>query len=141
MAAGFLGGAFSHLDTPEYRRLSHTLSFAVNLAAFSAMLMFVALKTPGKRRRLAPTEKWAPFAVLVAASLLIMVDLTRHILLDASVAVGSLHMFNSDGSLTAAGKIGQLSSWVGNVLLFVGLVWYVLPPRACAAQHVYRGGL
>lgn len=105
------------------------------------MLMFVALKTPGKRGNLLPVERWAPFAVLVAASLLVMVDLTRHILLDADVAVSSLHMFYPDGSLTAAGKIGMMASWVGNILLFVGLVWYVLPARACCAQHGYKPGL
>lgn len=105
------------------------------------MLMFVALKTPGKRGILQPAERWAPFAVLVTASLLVMVDPTRHILLDADVAVSTLHMFNADGSLTAAGKIGQLASWVGNVLLFVGLVWYVLPAKACCAQHEYKPGL
>jgi len=141
VAAGFLGGAFSNLNTPEYRQLSHTLGFAVNLAAFSSMLMFVAVKTPGKRRRLPPVEKWAPFAILVVASLLLMVDPTRHILLDSSIAVDALHMFNPDHSLTPAGKIGQGSTWVGNVLLFGGLVWYVLPPRPCGVPQMYKDGL
>lgn len=136
-----LGPAFSHLDTAESRRLSHTLSFAFNLAAFSAMLMFVAIKTPGKRGKLSPMETWAPFATLVVASSLIMVDLTRHILLDGNVAVKTFHMFNPDGSLTPAGKIGQLSTWTGNILLFVGLVWYVLPAKPCRTVSLHKDPL
>lgn len=138
-----MGPAFSYLDTTESRRLSHTLSFAFNLAAFSAMLMFVALKTPGKRRHLPALQTWAPFTVLLLASLLILVDLTRHILLDANMYSETLHMFNEDESLTPAGRTGQLTTWIGNALLLVGLIWYVLPakPCPCYAYDVHVDGL
>lgn len=101
--------------------------FAFNLAAFSSLLTFVAVKTPAKRRSLPPLKRWGPFIGLTVASLLVMVDLTRHVLLDAHLFVQELHMFNEDGSLTPAGRCGVLATWVGNILLIISLVWYVLP--------------
>lgn len=115
------------------RRLAHTLMFAFNLASFSSLLTFVAIKTPGKRQGLPALERWGPFLGLLVATLLIMVDLTRHILLDASLFIAQLHMFMPDGSLTFAGKLGMYSTWGGNVLLLLSLVWYVLPPRQSSA--------
>jgi len=109
------------------RRLAHTLMFAFNLAAFSSLLTFVAVKTPGKRGHLSALRCWSPFLGLLLASLLIMVDLTRHILLDAELFIAQLHMFNPDMSLTLAGKIGVWSTWLGNFLLLVSVIWYVLP--------------
>mmetsp|Transcript_30279 Transcript_30279/g.64446 ORF Transcript_30279/g.64446 Transcript_30279/m.64446 type:complete len:134 (+) Transcript_30279:93-494(+) len=125
------------MDTLGSRRLAHTLSFAVNLAAFSSMLTFVAVKTSGKRSGVEhPLERWGPFLGLLIASLLVMLDLTRHILLDAGLFIAALHMFNPDGSLTAAGRIGQLGAWVGDLLLFVSLLWFVLPTRRRTAGEI-----
>mmetsp|Transcript_46616 Transcript_46616/g.131200 ORF Transcript_46616/g.131200 Transcript_46616/m.131200 type:complete len:128 (-) Transcript_46616:177-560(-) len=118
------------------RRLAHTLTFAINLASFASLLTFVVIKTPAKRGHLPILERWAPFLCLVVASLLIMTDLTRHILLDADLFVKQLHMFNPDMSLTLAGSIGRYSSWAGNALLFASLLWFVLPARPTADRDV-----
>lgn len=127
MLAASLGPTFQHLDGMGSRKLAHTLMFAFNLAAFSSLLTFVAVKTPGKRGHLAFARRWGPFFGLVFAASLIMVDLTRHICLDAGMFPEQLHMFNPDMSLTLAGRLGMYSTWVGNILLMVSLVWYVLP--------------
>lgn len=111
------------------RRLAHTLMFAFNMASFASLLTFVAIKTPGKRGHLGPLECWGPFVGLAVAALSVMVDLTRHILLDAELFIATLHMFNPDGSLTPAGRLGMWSTWIGNGLLLVSMVWYVLPAR------------
>lgn len=108
------------------------------MAAFSAMLTFVAVKTPGKRKPLPAWERWGPWLVLLTAALLLMIDPTRHILLDASMYIHELHMFNPDGSLTPAGRIGQLSTWIGDALLIVGLVWFVLPLRREASAIPFK---
>mmetsp|Transcript_103400 Transcript_103400/g.267445 ORF Transcript_103400/g.267445 Transcript_103400/m.267445 type:complete len:140 (+) Transcript_103400:258-677(+) len=131
-----MGPAFDHLDSMASRRLAHTLMFSFNLAAFASLLTFVGVKTPGKRAGLPMFERWGPFLGLLVASLLVMVDLTRHILLDAELFISALHMFNADGSLTAAGRIGMLSTWIGNGLLIVSLIWFVIPvsPRAQEQQ-------
>mmetsp|Transcript_58819 Transcript_58819/g.165969 ORF Transcript_58819/g.165969 Transcript_58819/m.165969 type:complete len:111 (-) Transcript_58819:79-411(-) len=91
------------------------------------MLTFVALKTPGKRGHLPADTRWGPFVGLVVATMLVMIDPTRHILLDASMFIKQLHMFNPDGSLTCSGRIGQLGAWIGNILLFASLIWFILP--------------
>mmetsp|Transcript_50 Transcript_50/g.131 ORF Transcript_50/g.131 Transcript_50/m.131 type:complete len:138 (+) Transcript_50:147-560(+) len=130
-----MGPAFEHLDGMGSRRLAHTMMFAVNLAAFSSLLTFVAVKTPGKRAGISGAlERWGPFLGLLSAALLVMVDLTRHILLDAGLMISTLHMFNADGSLTPAGRTGMVSTWVGNGLLVLSLVWFVLPVRRSPPQ-------
>jgi len=127
--AASLGPVFGQMDGVGSRHLAHTLMFGFNLAAFSALLTFVAIKTPGKRGHLPAWKCWAPFLGLLLASMLVMVDLTRHVLLDADMMVETLHMFNADGSLTSAGSIGMWSTWIGNGLLLVSMVFYVLPAR------------
>lgn len=123
------------------RRLAHTLMFALNLAAFSSLLTFVAVKTPAKRGHLAFPWCWGPFLGQLLASLLIMVDLTRHVLLDAELFAAELHMFNPDMSLTRAGKIGMYSTWLGNFLLLVSVVWYVLPARSNRPRETFAAPL
>mmetsp|Transcript_40436 Transcript_40436/g.112317 ORF Transcript_40436/g.112317 Transcript_40436/m.112317 type:complete len:130 (-) Transcript_40436:24-413(-) len=123
------------------RKLAHTLSWGLSLAAFTSMLTFVAVKTPGKRGHLPALSCWGPFVALLVGVLLAMCDLTRHIFLDAGIFIKALHMYNPDGSLTFAGRFGQVSSWIGNITLFVALIWYVLPtPRPAAAQARAAGG-
>mmetsp|Transcript_40584 Transcript_40584/g.128945 ORF Transcript_40584/g.128945 Transcript_40584/m.128945 type:complete len:143 (-) Transcript_40584:62-490(-) len=122
-----LGPTFQNMDSPGSRKLSHTLSWGLSLAAFTSMLTFVAVKTPGKRGHLPPLRRWGPFLGLLVGVLLAMFDLTRHIFLDAGLFISTLHMFNPDGSLTPAGRFGQLGAWIGNITLFACLVWFVLP--------------
>lgn len=66
---------------------------------------------------------------LLGAVLLLMIDLTRHILLDAGLLISTLHMFAADGSLTLAGKLGMWSTWIGDAILLGSLIWYVLPAK------------
>jgi len=101
----------------------------MDLATFSSMLTFVALKTPGKRGHLPLLRRWGPFLGLLLGAVLIMVDLTRHVCLDAGMAGENWNMFEEDGSLTPAGRVGFWATWIGNALLLISLVCYVLPAR------------
>jgi len=101
----------------------------MNLAIFSGLLTYVGLKTPAKRSHLAPCLRWSPFMLLFLAATLSMVDLSRHVFLDSGMFIEQLHMFEDDGSLTAAGRLWQISSWVGGVLQFLALIWFVMPAR------------
>eukprot|EP00440_Ansanella_granifera_P044231 gb/GFBE01047935.1/.p1 GENE.gb/GFBE01047935.1/~~gb/GFBE01047935.1/.p1 ORF type:complete len:147 (+),score=16.98 gb/GFBE01047935.1/:1-441(+) len=131
-----MGGAFEHLDTVGSRQLAHTLTFALLLASFSSMLTVVALRTPAKRVSLPCLPRWAPFLGLCLACLLVMIDPTRHVFLDAGLYVGTLRMFHPDGSLTPAGNIGKYGAWLGNFLLFVSMLCFVLPASAGASEEV-----
>lgn len=131
------------MDSAGSRKLAHTLSWGLNLAAFSSMLTYVAVKTPSKRGLLPFDERWGPFLCLVIATILVMIDPTRHIFLDAGMFVSTLHMYNPDGTLTPSGRIGQLGAWIGNILLFASLVWFVLPggcgrTQTSQSQQQYR---
>lgn len=124
-----MGGAFQRFDSAEYKQLAHTLTFSVNLAAFASLLTFVAVKTPSKRAHYRGFMRWGPWVGLAVAAAMVMFDLTRHIFLDAGLFIQQLHMYNSDQSLTIAGRVGMLTTWLGNALLIVSLIWFVLPPK------------
>mmetsp|Transcript_83839 Transcript_83839/g.219009 ORF Transcript_83839/g.219009 Transcript_83839/m.219009 type:complete len:86 (-) Transcript_83839:89-346(-) len=56
---------------------------------------------------------------------MVLLDLTRHVLLDQNVAPVHLHMYNKDGSLTAVGELGMYCTWCGVVLLVIGTGWFL----------------
>uniref|UniRef100_A0A7S4RTK4 Uncharacterized protein n=1 Tax=Alexandrium monilatum TaxID=311494 RepID=A0A7S4RTK4_9DINO len=118
------------------RKLAHTMSCGLSLAAFSSMVTYVALKTPAKRSHLPCPIRWGPFLGLILGTLFAMFDLTRHIFLDAGLFIATLHMYNPDGSLIFAGRFGQVSSWVGNIILLVAMVWFVLPDGGHSRPHL-----
>lgn len=64
-----------------------------------------------------------------------MLDLTRHILLDAGISTEQLLMFNDDHSLTVAGRSGLWATRLGNMLLFASLVWFVLPAQLGSTSY------
>merc|ERR1712085_24355 len=124
------GGVFARMDSLGARNLAHTLTFSIDMAAFSSMLTFMGIKTPAKRGHLPALRKWGPFFGMLLASLMILVDLVRHVVLDAGVVPpGVLNMFNSVGSLAPAGLVGTVCTWLGNILLVISLICYVLPSK------------
>jgi hypothetical protein len=62
-------------STAAANALAHTITFAINLAIFTNMCHWLFNK--GKKQA---------FYVMIIATVLIMVDLTRHVLMDAKVA-------------------------------------------------------
>lgn len=62
---------------------------------------------------------------MVIAAMLVMTDLTRHILLDAGLFEDALAMNDPNGGLSLAGRIGRATSWCGFILLFVSVAFFV----------------
>lgn len=56
---------------------------------------------------------------------MMLLDLTRHVLLDQNIAPQLLHMYNSDHSLTVVGQLGVICTWVGVGLLVIGTAWFL----------------
>jgi len=106
------------------RRLSHTITWGINLAMYSNMIQFMySHGGPAK----SGIHSYGPVLLMVVAMLLMMADLTRHILLDADVS--TLYMFQAnpdtgEQELTTVGILGVASTWLGVALMFISIAWY-----------------
>jgi hypothetical protein len=99
--------------------------WGLHLGALGALSVYMGVRTPVTRRHVSPLWRWVPFAMVLLGTLLVLFDLTRHLLLDQNLFGRELHMFNSDGSLTPVGRFGVAGTWTGLVLLIFGTCWFV----------------
>jgi len=127
LVAGLLGMA--QLSTVSSRALSHAASFGLNIGMFGALLPQLAGRTAARRGDLPPCRRWAPFCMVVLGAALVMLDLTRHMLLDLGYGDHVLPMYKEDGSLTAVGKAGVVCTWSGVALIFVGVAMLTDIPK------------
>lgn len=105
--------------------MTHSLTWGLHLGALGSLAAYIFTRTPGDRASCGPLARWAPFACVVLGSLLMLFDLTRHMLLDKDIAPKALHMYNEDGSLTAVGRFGMVATWIGVALLVFGTGWFL----------------
>jgi hypothetical protein len=70
--------------------------------------------------------------MVVVGSVLIMVDTTRHMLLDHGGVIAQpekIAMYNNDGSLSPVGQFCQRCTVVGLVMLLSGMLWFLDFPK------------
>ncbi|CAK0836058.1 unnamed protein product [Prorocentrum cordatum] len=120
-----LAACAAGVSTAKTRAVSHSLSWGLHIGALGALAVYVFARTPGDRVSSHPLIRWAPFVLVVLGSLMVLLDLTRHVLLDQNIAPVHLHMYNKDGSLTAVGEMGMYCTWCGVVLLVIGTGWFL----------------
>lgn len=120
--------------------MSHSLSWGVHVGALGALAAYVFARTPGDRATSTPLLRWAPFVLVVLGSLMMVLDLTRHVLLDQDIAPVHLHMYNKDGSLTAVGALGMYCTWFGVLLLVIGTGWFLNYQEKIHSEFVYYQG-
>lgn len=106
------------------RSLSHTITWGINLAMYSNMIQFMHFHGGPARSGI---HSYGPVLLMFVAMILMMADLTRHILLDADVS--TLYMFQAnpvtgEQELTWAGTLGVASTWLGVTFMFVSIAWY-----------------
>jgi len=110
--------------------------FGLNLGLFVVMAMYVYMKS-AKKAQDDMVLKWGPLALVVTGALLVMVDLTRHVLLDLDLAGEELAMYaadKDDGSLSTVGVIGVTCTWIGVACIATGIGWFVdLPGKISKA--------
>eukprot|EP00929_Paragymnodinium_shiwhaense_P058192 TRINITY_DN29141_c0_g1_i1.p3 TRINITY_DN29141_c0_g1~~TRINITY_DN29141_c0_g1_i1.p3 ORF type:complete len:135 (+),score=7.72 TRINITY_DN29141_c0_g1_i1:345-749(+) len=126
LLATIAGPALQGVSTGESRVLAHSLSFGLNLSMFTSTLTYMAVKTPLKRGRLPFFLKWGPWFLMLAAMCLVMIDLTRHVVLDAKLGGSALWMYRKGEHLTTTGWIGVVSTWIGMACLFASVLWFML---------------
>jgi len=77
--------------------------------------------------------KWGPFICVVVGAMMVMFDLTRHVLLDLGLAGEEMAMYaNDEGALSPVGLIGVTCTWVGLVFVMSGIAWYANLPSKLA---------
>lgn len=95
---------------------SHHFTIGADIVLFGAMIAYVATHSkPGK---------WGPLAMISFGSLLLLIDPTRHVLLDHDgvfFKTESIAMYNDDGTLSLAGRTCQICTVSGLLLLFMGI--------------------
>lgn len=104
LVAGILGIA----ATAAARELSHTISFAVTLAMMTNLIQYFTVK----RSAVVGThlQKYGPVYLLGLATVLIMADLLRHVLMDSGV-VENMGMFRDGCESEALFGFDCLSVW------------------------------
>jgi len=108
---------------------SHHFTFGANLVLFGYLIWQVGKTTVRASR------SWIPFVVIVLGCLLVLVDTSRHILLDHGGVFFEpqvLAMYTPTG-LSSIGRTCQWTTIIGLVLLFVGLAsFFQLPAKIYA---------
>ena len=92
---GLIGAA----STAAANALAHTITFGLNLAIFSNMCQFIyhSIKVSPARSHF---SNWAPFYLMVLATILVMIDLVRHVLQDSRTFLLTTPTGNSLGIRT-----------------------------------------
>jgi len=129
----FLGGA-AEFFTPKARAIGHALFWGLNLGLFAVAALYLYTQTPKVRAAEPLALKWGPFICVVLGAFLVMLDLTRHCLLDLGLAGEELAMYTDDGDLSTVGMTGVTCTWIGVVLISIGFSWWVNLPNKIAKQ-------
>lgn len=137
MILGVVLGGAAEFFTPKARAIGHAMFWGVNFGLFVVVSNYLLMKAKKDEENLA--VKWGPFTLVTLGALLVMVDLTRHVLLDLELAGEELAMYNDDGGLTKVGQIGVMCTWIGVTMVATGVMWFAnLPAKVLkAAQDIF----
>jgi len=110
LLAGLFSG-LARINTPATRSFTHAITFGVDLAVFTNIVQYAYAKTLKTRKDKQPfCRKWGPFNCLLAATILTMADLARHLVNDAW---GTACTSTDSGDTLAICKAGQTESCNG----------------------------
>lgn len=111
--------------TPGAKAIAHSIMLGLHFGALTAICIYLFIKTPTKRSMYSPFMRWLPFVACVVGSILVILDLIRHFVLDQSVAPQHLRMFNDEGFLTPIGRAGVACTWTGIALLILSVGYFL----------------
>lgn len=127
---GLLSGAV----TASARALGHYISFGITLSLMIAVNSYILYCAIKKRSRLPHIKKFGPFYLTVAAGILIMADLVRHVLQDVNIwkegpwpGSSQYRAGCENENITCLSAVGVVFTIVftysGFLLLFAGTMW------------------
>lgn len=132
MVLGAVLGGAAEFFTPKARAIGHALFWGLNFGLFVVVSAYMVMKAKQDEQNLA--LKWGPFTLVTLGALLVMVDLTRHVVLDLGLAGEELAMYTDKGDLSEVGVIGVVCTWVGVIFVASGIAWFAnLPAKVLKA--------
>mmetsp|Transcript_9044 Transcript_9044/g.20106 ORF Transcript_9044/g.20106 Transcript_9044/m.20106 type:complete len:118 (+) Transcript_9044:605-958(+) len=108
--------------------------WGLHVGLLGALCFYVWHRTPLTRGDCKTSAaKWGPSVMLVMGSIMVMFDLTRHVILDQGF-LPVLAMFAPDGSLTPVGVLGVVLTWTGFAFVILSMAWYAGYPEWLAEK-------
>mmetsp|Transcript_87472 Transcript_87472/g.245587 ORF Transcript_87472/g.245587 Transcript_87472/m.245587 type:complete len:136 (-) Transcript_87472:96-503(-) len=117
-------GAGGNMASDANREKSHHFTFGADIVLFTGLTVFMVLKASQKS---AGRQHWAPALAVALGSVLIMLDPTRHVLLDHGgvwFSESSLSMYSDYPQLSPIGRFCQIATILGLALLMTGVIWF-----------------
>lgn len=124
-------GAGSSVSSEGNKAISHHFTWGADLVLFAAVIWLVYTKTEPRGDENG-RSRWLPFLLTCLGCVMMLVDPTRHLLLDHGgviCAPEDLVMYADNGGLTTLGKVGRWSTIMGLVFLLVGVLWVLRFPE------------
>lgn len=129
-------GASAGVASEENRAVTHHFSLGADLVLFGGICLYIATKTAQQsivETALGNVYKWGPLVFAVFGSILMLLDVSRHVLLDHDGWLwqpATLAMYSDEGGLSPVGKFCQVSTIMGLIFLNAGVVCFLqLPAR------------
>lgn len=122
-----LAGIFGISASAASREFAHSVSFVANLVILSNLTQYAVWKSSARRGT--HFVKYGPAYLMLGGSMLVMADLTRHVLKDAGIVSGlDMYKPGCDGGsfscLSAAGWIFTVvCTYSGYVYIIASIAW------------------
>lgn len=124
--------ASGSIESDSNREAFHHFTFGADVVLFSAVTWYIA-KMASAGKNASSFEKWGPLAVVSLGCASLILDPTRHVLLDHGGVLfqpSTLAMYSGPGKLSAMGQFCQVATITGLVLLLIGMLWHMRIPEA-----------
>mmetsp|Transcript_38837 Transcript_38837/g.70732 ORF Transcript_38837/g.70732 Transcript_38837/m.70732 type:complete len:106 (+) Transcript_38837:558-875(+) len=100
--------------------------WGLHIGLLGALFGYVCHQTSTSRAKYKTwVGRWGPCVLLAVGSLMVIFDLTRHVLLDQGLFPNTLAMFSTSGGLSSIGVVGVIFTWVGLLIVVLSMAWFV----------------
>jgi len=126
------------IESDASREAAHHFTIGADVVLFGTVIVYVgrtAFETQLSPRSWA--SHWGPLVFVSLGCTLLVLDPTRHILLDHGGVFfkeQDLAMYSSTGGLSTVGMLCQCLSIAGMVLLLSGVLWHMKVPEAILSK-------
>jgi hypothetical protein len=128
--------AHTDITSDSNREITHHFTLGADVILFATVVTFVARTAFSGSTKQSSFSRWGPLSLVSFGALLLILDPTRHVLLDHGGVFfkeRTLAMYSKHGGLSAIGKFCQISSIVGLSLFSMGMMWHIRLPEKLSA--------